>query len=462
MVGKKVRYNVEEVVVPNNSSNLALLNVPIPNIKPLSISNKVKHTGSVYTISDPSKPELVKGTVKGNSKDKDYIRVSNPISEKNLGSPLLNSRGEVIGISMFLTELKGDFLYDDGEVFISIEIGDSIKKHIRTKSTNIKSEVKSITTGENSNIVIGSDKSHFDVDGSSFAVSSNVLKQLIANPKGDLRKFPPQRRDTPNRIEKAFDVNSGGTLTIDTEFGDIDVQTDAFDIAQVIVTKESKNGLGVLQGVLEDFEVTFNKKGSDLTIKGEFGRGRNYWLRELNTVKIHFQVTVPRQYHTDLNTPSDDISVDGINGKLRARTSAGDVSVKNATGTINVKTSAGDIKLSTVKGPIISKSSAGDIRLTNCQGRVDIQTSAGDIRADMPTQLLHEWSLQTSAGDIVFTLPQNLAAEVDAQTSAGDISIDYQVHGSLIKRKRVRGNINGGGKLLKLKTTAEDIRLKDR
>lgn len=277
-----------------------------------------------------------------------------------------------------------------------------------------------------------------------------------------MRKFPPQRRDTSNRIEKAFDVNSGGTLTIDTVFGNIDVQTAAFDIAKVVVTKESKNGLGVLQGVLEDFEVTFNKKGSDLTIKGEFGRGRNYWLRELNTVKIHFQVTVPRQYHTDLNTPSGDISVDGINGKLQARTSAGDVSVKNATGTINVQTSAGDIKLSTVKGPIISKSSAGDIRLTNCQGRVDVQTSAGDIRADMPTQLLHEWSLQTSAGDIVFTLPQNLAAVVDAQTSAGDISIDYQVRGSLNKRKRVRGNINGGGKLLKLKTTAGDIRLKSR
>lgn len=450
LVGKKTKHKVQEVV-RNNSSNLALLNVPIPNIKPLSISNKVKHAGSVYSISDPSKPKLVKGIVKGNSKYKDYIRVSNPISEKNLGSPLLNSKGEVIGVSILLSELNRKFIYDDGKISISFENKGSI---VSLNST----EVSGITITE-SKIKIGD---------SAFAVSSNVLNNLLEKPNSVLVNSPrmkdntDQRKSDLNRIEKAFDVNAYGRLTIDTEFGDIDVQTDALDIAKVIVTKESKNELGVLQKALDDFMVTFNKKGADLTIKGEFGRGRNYWQRTLNAVNIHFQVTVPQQYDIDLNTPSGDISVDGVSGKLQARSSAGDVSVKNATGTINVQTSAGDLQLNTVKGPIIGKSSAGDIRLTNCQGRVNIQTSAGDIRANMPTQLIHEWSLQTSAGDIVFTLPRNLAAEVDAQTSAGDISIDYQVRGSLINRKRVHGNINGGGNLLKLRTTAGDIRLKNR
>ena len=240
------------------------------------------------------------------------------------------------------------------------------------------------------------------------------------------------------------------------------MQTAAQDIVKVIVTKESRNGLDVSQEALDDFKVTFDHKDSDLSIKGEFERGRNHWRMQLNNLKIRFQVTVPQQYNVDLNTPSGDISIDGITGKLQARTSAGDVSVKNVVGTVNAQTSAGDLRLDKVKGPILGRSSAGDITLANCQGKVEARTSAGDIRAETSTQPQHEWNLRTSAGDIVFTLTSNLAAEIDAQTSAGSISTDFQVRGTVIKKKRLSGTIKGGGKLLKLRTSAGDIRLKSR
>ena len=453
LVGKRTRYFVSGVSAPNKTDNLALLNVSIPGVKPLSIS-KVQHNGTVYTIGDPSKPELVKGTVKGNSKNGNYIRVSNQISQKNRGGPLLNSKGEVVGISMLLSELSSKFVYDDGNVFISIEKGGS------NMSINV--------TKSNSTIVVSNKNSKINIDDSSFAVSSNILKKLFANSNSDsvnshrLKDITDQRRLDSNRIEKTFDVNSGGRLTIDTQIGNIDVQTAAQDIVKVIVTKESRNGLDVSQEALDDFKVTFDHKDSDLSIKGEFERGRNHWRMQLNNLKIRFQVTVPQQYNVDLNTPSGDISIDGITGKLQARTSAGDVSVKNVVGTVNAQTSAGDLRLDKVKGPILGRSSAGDITLANCQGKVEARTSAGDIRAETSTQPQHEWNLRTSAGDIVFTLISNLAAEIDAQTSAGSISTDFQVRGTVIKKKRLSGTIKGGGKLLKLRTSAGDIRLKSR
>lgn len=51
---------------------------------------------------------------------------------------------------------------------------------------------------------------------------------------------------------------------------------------------------------------------------------------------------------------------------------------------------------------------------------------------------------------LVFTLLSNLAAEIDAQTSVGIISMDLLVEGTEIRKKRLRGTIKGGGKLLKL------------
>ncbi len=228
------------------------------------------------------------------------------------------------------------------------------------------------------------------------------------------------------------------------------------------MTKESRKGLDVFQEALDDFKVTFDQKDSDLSIKGEFEHGRNHWRKQLNNLKIRFHVTVPRQYDVDLNTPSGNISVEGVTGKSDARTSAGNINVNNIVGPVKAYTSAGNLRFGEVKGSIFGRSSAGNIALSNCQGSVDTKTSAGNINADIATQPQHEWNLQTSAGNIVFTLISNLAAEIDTQTSVGIISTDFLVEGSEIRKRRLRGTIKGGGKLLKLRTSAGNIRLKSR
>ncbi|MDE0086308.1 MAG: DUF4097 family beta strand repeat-containing protein [Candidatus Poribacteria bacterium] len=438
LVGKRTRYFVNSISMPDQTDHLAFLNISIPGVKPLSISNKTKHSGTVYTISDPSKPKLVKGTVKGNSKNGKYIRVSNQISQKNRGGPLLNSKGEIIGVSMLLTGLNSKFIYDDGNV--------------------------SISTGK----IISDGSSKINIGGSAFAVSSNVLKRLLTESNSDvvnsrrLKTITDPRKSRSNRIEKTFNVNSGGLLIIDTEIGNIDVQTVAQDKVNVIVTKELRKRLDVYQEALDDFKVTFDEKGSDLSIKGEFERGRDHWRRQLSDLKISFKVTVPSKYDVDLDTPSGNISVDGVTGKSNAKTSAGNIDVSNIVGPVKANTSAGNLRFDEVKGSILGRSAAGNITLSNCQGSVDTRTSAGNINADIATQPQHEWNLQTSAGNIVFTLLANLAAEIDAQTSIGIISTDFLVEGTEIRQKRLRGTIKGGGKLLKLRTSAGNIRLKSR
>ncbi|MDE0483775.1 MAG: DUF4097 family beta strand repeat-containing protein [Candidatus Poribacteria bacterium] len=438
LVEKRTRYFVGSISVRNKTDHLAFLNVPIPGVKPLSVSNKVQHSETVYSISDPSKPKLIKGTVKGNSKDGKYIRVSNQISQKNRGGPLLNSKGEVIGVSMLLTGLNSKFIYDDGNV--------------------------SISTGKN----ISDGSSKINIGGSAFAVSSNVLKRLLTESNSDLvnsrrlKTITDQRRSSSNRIARTFDVNSGGLLTIDSEIGNIDVQTVARDKVNVIVTKESRKRLDVYQEVLDDFKVTFDQKGSDLSIKGEFERGRDHWRRQLSDLKFSFKVTVPRQYDVDLDTPSGNISVDGVTGKSNAKTSAGNINVNNIVGPVEVYTSAGNLRFGKVKGSILGRSSAGNITLSNCQGSVDTKTSSGNIIADIATQPQYEWNLQTSSGNIVCVLISNLAAEIDAQTSIGFISTDFLAKGTEFRQKRLRGTVKGGGRLLRFRTSVGNIILKSR
>lgn len=436
-VGQRRWFAVENISVRDRMHDLALLEVSIPGMQSLSLSDKVQYRGPVYTVSTPSRPKVVKGIIKGNARNGKYIRMSNPISRKNRGGPVLNNKGEVIGVSMLLSNLSGDFRYQDDSTSITI-------------------------TGRGSSINIGG----------TFAVTSKVLATLLPNTEGESSdrwrqnektdKWIPPSTESPNRIEKTYAVNPGGRLTIDTELGEIDVQTTVRDRVEVVVTKEAKRPSDILvQEALADFKVTFDRRASGVYIQGKFGRGRNYWQRQLNylmNLKIRFQVTLPRQYNVDLKTLQGNISIDDLAGEVQAQTSAGNIHIDNVVGAVRAHTSAGNLRLNGINGAIFGRSSAGNITIANCLGEVDAKTSAGNIRADLATQPQHEWNLQTSAGNITGTLSANIAVAIDARTSVGNLSTDFRVQGT-VTRNKLRGTINGGGQLLKLRTSAGNIRL---
>ena len=77
--------------------------------------------------------------------------------------------------------------------------------------------------------------------------------------------------DTPQDIRGNFRVKPGGTLTIDSEIGTINVQTADKNEVEVVVTREVEEKLDrIAQKALTDFEVTFEQKNSDIRIEGKF------------------------------------------------------------------------------------------------------------------------------------------------------------------------------------------------
>ena len=206
----------------------------------------------------------------------------------------------------------------------------------------------------------------------------------------------------------------------------------------------------LLQEAFTDFEVTFEQKGSDVLIQGKFKRWE-YWQRQfqvmtyiLMKLKIDFQVKVPRQYNVDLKTGSSgNIRTDDIGGKLKAESDYGNIQLGNVIGSVNAKTG-----------------SNGNITLKACQSTVEAITDYGDIRSEMTKQMTRPWTLQTSSsGEIVVMLLPNVAIDVDARASSGSVSSDFRVQGS-ISENSIKGTINGGGPLLKMRTDYGDIYLR--
>ncbi|MDE0685372.1 MAG: hypothetical protein OXI63_20785 [Candidatus Poribacteria bacterium] len=301
------------------------------------------------------------------------------------------------------------------------------------------------------------------------------------------------------KIEKTYGVKSGGNLSVLSEFGAIEIQTAEQENVEVVITKESKSkSVEAVEKMLADFELAFEQKGADVHIRGTFKHDREHWWKQFNLAKIHFLITVPQQYNVDLNTLSSDISVANLTGDVRVKTSGGSlrfqsitgpvlghtsggsIEAVNVTGGVQVRTSGGSIRFGAIRGFISGRTSGGSIKAVDCNQGIDVRTSGGSIwlggigrnvtartsggsiQTVMKTQPQSECSLRTSGGAITCTLMPDVAVEVEAKASGGRVSTDFAVESTIqgkVPKNRLEGSINGGGPLLKLRTSGGNIHL---
>ena len=291
--------------------------------------------------------------------------------------------------------------------------------------------------------------------------------------------------ETP--IHRTFNVAPGGTLTLDTDVGDIRVTSGGsgvtVDVTQHV--RASNRTLGV----------TFDQQGNDVTVRARF-EGASRWFN-WSDVDAKFVVTVPSQYNVQLNTSGGDIRVGNLQGQARiktsggsialgkisgpvtANTSGGDVSLEaslgsvelhssgggirigDAAGAVQAKTSGGSIEIHRAGGDLFARTSGGGINIDEALGTVDAQTSGGSIRARLTQQPRADSRLSTSGGGIVVSLGPNVAVDLDAHTSGGDVNTDVPV--TLLGKQddsSIEGKINGGGPKLVLRSSGGDIRVR--
>ncbi len=105
LVGKYTQYNIEGVTATDKVNDLALLKVTAYGIKPLSLgeSDTVRIGETVYVAGNPKGLEgtFSDGLI-SNRRDrytKERLQMTAPISPGSSGGPVLNRKGEVIGVS---------------------------------------------------------------------------------------------------------------------------------------------------------------------------------------------------------------------------------------------------------------------------------------------------------------------------------------------------------------------------
>lgn len=280
-------------------------------------------------------------------------------------------------------------------------------------------------------------------------------------------------QDEPYRVE-SFDLNSPGTLEVQTSGGYISVEGSSSNTVRVEMYVR-KNGHNLLpeDTNLKDWEIDISQSGT--TIKAEAKRHGNNWnLFGGNNISISFVVYTPREMSSDLHTSGGHIKMRGLSGNQEIATSGGHLELANLKGTIDARTSGGHINVSDIQGDVEARTSGGHIEVRNSQGNLKVRTSGGHIElakisgtveastsgggisADLDA-IGKSVRLRTSGGNVDISVPENLG--LDLKLRGSYVSTSLKNFSGEIDRDIVDGKLNGGGPLISARTSGGTVSL---
>jgi hypothetical protein len=302
---------------------------------------------------------------------------------------------------------------------------------------------------------------------------------------------------TEENISRQLDVTPGGKLVVDVDFGTINVATGADD--KVVIDAYRKIDFRDEAKEKEYFAaapVAISQYGNVVTVRARLAKSEGFWCFGHSEMDARYTIRVPKRFESDLHTEGGDVSASEITGNVTAKTSGGKLAFKHLEGTLTANTTDGSIEVEDCRGPIKIETGGGDITVADgtgtldaktSGGRIDVRnfsgdtevrtsggnlslqritgkligkTSGGSIRASIPDAVVGDVRLETSAGNIDFSLAATATVDIDASSSVGEIFSHLPLETSDIGREHLRGKLNGGGKSVKLETSAGNITIK--
>lgn len=284
-------------------------------------------------------------------------------------------------------------------------------------------------------------------------------------------------------VEKEFKVAGPGSLKVEAEGGSIRVVPGGDAVVRVKAKQRIRaDSEAEADELLKKLELTLEQSGNDVRLAARYERrASGFHFGSWPPVNVDFEVTVPAAFATELRTSGGNISVGDLTGKARLRTSGGNltlgkmgdtvegqtsggnITLGEARGPTELKTSGGSITVGRVAGPAELTTSGGSIKIDSAEARLRAHTSGGSIRAGISGALKEECSLTTSGGSIRVAVDKAAAFRLDASCSGGGVDADgltITLEKGTRGKDRLAGAVNGGGPLLKLRTSGGGISIR--
>jgi hypothetical protein len=209
--------------------------------------------------------------------------------------------------------------------------------------------------------------------------------------------------------------------------------------------------------------------GSDLTLRTgggtiHIGSAKGKIVAESGGGNL---VLVSGSQGASLQTGGGSIHVDKCTGELKAETGGGGIELGEITGDVTTETGGGSIKVNSAGGSVKAETGGGGIELWGVPS-AHVETGAGPIVAKFIASRgeRSDSLLETGVGDITIYLVPNInltvRASIEASTGHTIMSDFPEIRvssegGQWPKQVSAEGSLNGGGPVLKVRTSMGNI-----
>lgn len=300
-------------------------------------------------------------------------------------------------------------------------------------------------------------------------LSRSLLWALSLLLVGSLTTYAQSQEDA-YRVDE-FKVSGATSLEVQTSGGSIQVYgSNENKVLVEMYVKRRGNYIEKGNADLDDYDISITQEGN--TIKATAARRTKIkWNR--NNYSVSFVVYTPNETRSrlktsggslsaknmtgtqELHTSGGSITAEGINGEMILNTSGGSISINDSEGAVNARTSGGSIVVASLSGDLDAHTSGGSIRLEDIEGRVKAKTSGGSIIAEIKAPS-DEIDLRTSGGSISIKVPDGQGYDLDLDGTR--VYVDLVNFTGEADKDEVNGTINGGGIMVRAKTSGGNVR----
>jgi len=235
----------------------------------------------------------------------------------------------------------------------------------------------------------------------------------------------PVQADVTEAAEFDFELNAGGTLSVENINGDITITAGPGRAVHVIATKKAGS-----QSYLDGMDIQINADEDRVSIRTQHPKSSNRWFGHGDkSGSVTYEIIAPADVNLDsIDTVNGEIEIAGISGDVSADTTNGDIHLTGLTGNLEADTVNGSIDATFDKlggsQRVIAETVNGRVQLrlpADTSARIDVGTVNGGIDAD-------DFGLEVDKGF--------LGRDLDGEIGGGDARIKVStVNGSVKIRK---------------------------
>ena len=215
--------------------------------------------------------------------------------------------------------------------------------------------------------------------------------------------------------QKTYTLGAKGSVEIDNVNGKISVEPSSGNAVEVIAIKKAHGASEeAAKAVLDRITIAEDVTESRVKVEAKFPHNEGFTFGT-NSGSVDFQVKVPAGVEASFSTVNGEVSLQGMNGRIKARTTNGGVTARDMSGQLNATTTNGGLNIDLAKV---------------ADGGVTLRCTNGGIRVRLPRDARATISASIVNGGISTTdLPLEMSGDnsrrhLDARMNGGGPVVD--------------------------------------